>query len=45
MNKRDFFQFLGVAMTSSCFLSADQKFNGKKSINPEIRFAGNAKKQ
>lgn len=45
LNKSDFFQFSGLAMTSSCFLSADQKFNGKKSINPEVRFAGNAKQR
>lgn len=48
-NKKDFFQFSGLAMTSLCFLSGDQKFNGKKkkkkSICPKIRFAGNAKKQ
>lgn len=38
--QRKFFQFSGLAMTSSCFLSADQKFNGKeKEINPGIRFA------
>lgn len=30
LNKRDFFQFSGFAMTSSCLLGADQKFNGKK---------------
>lgn len=40
LNKRDFFQFLGVAMTSSCFLSADQKFNGKKVLIQRLGLQG-----